>query len=87
MKADPSIKSPGRYIASLPDGRREAIRAIHEAIVARVPELKPRMVSGMIGYGQIRYRTKSGCEGDWAVVLLANQKQYMSLYLGCEGKT
>lgn len=57
MKADPSIKTPARYIASLPDGRREAIRTIHEAIVARVPELKPRRVSGMVGYGKVRCRT------------------------------
>lgn len=41
----------------------------------------------MLGYGPIQYKTKSGCEGDWAVVCLANQKNYMSLYLGCEGDT
>ena len=35
----------------------------------------------MIGYGFMHYRYQSGREGDWFVVGLANQKQYVSLYL------
>ena len=85
MKADPSIKTPKQYIAQVPAGRREAIQTLHEAIQKAAPKLKPCIVYGMLGYGPIRYKTKSGCEGDWAVVCLANQKQYMSLYLGCDG--
>ena len=85
MKADPSIKTPEQYLAKVPQGRREAIQTIHDAIIKTAPGLKPGIVYGMLGYGPIRYKTKSGCEGDWAIVCLANQKQYISLYLGCDG--
>ena len=86
MKADPSVKTPKQYIAKVPEARREAIQTVHDAILKAAPGLKPHLVYGMLGYGPVRYKTKSGCEGDWAVVCLANQKQYMSLYLGCEGE-
>lgn len=85
MKADPSVKTPRQYIAKVPANRREAVQALHEAITKAAPKLKAHIVYGMIGYGPIHYKTRSGCEGDWALVCLANQKNYMSLYLGCEG--
>lgn len=87
MKADPSIKTPKQYIAQVPAGRREDIQTLHDAILKTAPDLKPVIVYGMLGYGPIHYKTKSGCEGDWAVICLANQKNYISLYLGCEGET
>ena len=35
----------------------------------------------VIGYGSFHYRSKSGREGDWFPIGLANQKRYVSLYL------
>ena len=35
----------------------------------------------MIGYGSFHYKTKSGREGDWPVLSLASQKNYISVYL------
>ncbi len=81
MKADPSIKTPKQYIAAVPEDRRAAIQAVHDLIVETVPSLRAHICYGMLGYGPVRYKTKSGCEGDWFVVGLANQRQYMSLYL------
>ena len=40
------------------------------------------MASTMIGYGNMPYKTKSSKElTEWPLVLLAAQKNYMSLYL------
>ncbi|MGW5361898.1 DUF1801 domain-containing protein [Actinopolymorpha pittospori] len=69
------------YIAALPDGRREIVRAVHERIRAEVPELDVRMWTRFIGYGTYHYRYASGREGDWFPVGLTNNKQYVSLYI------
>jgi hypothetical protein len=35
----------------------------------------------IIGYGEYHYRGRSGAEGEWFIVGLAAQKQYLSLYV------
>jgi hypothetical protein len=35
----------------------------------------------IIGYGEYHYRGRSGSEGEWFIVGLAAQKQYLSLYV------
>ena len=75
------IKTPRDYLASLPRDRRSAVAAIHKAVRAAAPELKPRIMRGMLGYGKYHYRYASGREGDWFVVGLASQKNYISLYI------
>lgn len=81
MKSNPHAKTPEDYLNSVPAGRQEILRAVHEAIVKAAPSLVPAICHGMIGYGIGPYRTKSECEGDWFKVGLANQKQHVSLYL------
>lgn len=76
-----SAKTADEYLAGLPDDRRPIVEAVHETILKAVPKLKPRIISGMIGYGRYHYKSKSGREGDWSLVLLANQKNYISLYI------
>ena len=39
------------------------------------------MISGMMGYGKFHYKSSSGREGDWCVIGLASQKNYISVYL------
>ncbi len=75
------IKTPRDYLASLPGERKSAVGAIHKAVRAAAPELKPRVLRGMLGYGKYHYRYPSGREGDWFVVGLASQKNYISLYI------
>ena len=58
---------------------------LHEAIRKAVPKLKPEMIGGFLGFGKYRYKYESGREGDTGVVMLASQKNYTSLYLGCVG--
>lgn len=69
------------YMAALPEERRKIIEEVHKTILKAIPSKKPRIISGMIGYGQFHYKSKSGREGDWSLVLLANQKNYISLYI------
>lgn len=69
------------YIASLPDGRREIVERVHEAITAAVPELEVRMWNKFIAYGSYHYVYSSGREGDWFPIGLTNNKGYVSVYL------
>ena len=85
MIAPPDIKTPAQYFASLAEPRRSDVRALHKAICKTIPEHKPEMIGGFLGYGKYRYKYESGREGDTGVVMLASQKQYISLYLGCVG--
>lgn len=80
FKSSPA-KTPEEYIAMVPEERREIIQKVHNVITKAVPGLKPRIVYGMIGYGTYHYKSKSGREGDWSLVLLANQKNYISVYV------
>jgi len=86
MIAPPEIETPAQYFASLAEPRRSDVRALHDAIRKAVPKLKPEMIGGFLGYGKYHYKYASGREGDTGVVMLASQKQYISLYLGCTGE-
>jgi uncharacterized protein YdhG (YjbR/CyaY superfamily) len=89
MFKETGSQTPEEYIKSITDEkRREEVRRVHEFIRREVPELEPHIQSGMIGYGSEHYKTKSGSEGDWPVILLANRKNYIAVYSSCieEGK-
>lgn len=69
-------------------GDREAtLRTIDRLICETVPELAAdrHVMRGMsfpnLSYGMYHYRYASGREGDWPAVALANQKNYISLYI------
>ena len=78
MTVDAAVED---YIDSLPDERRETVRAVHERVLAEVPELDVRMWNKFIGYGSYHYRSASGREGDWFPIGLTNNKRYVSLYV------
>jgi hypothetical protein len=69
------------FLESLPADRLPLVEGVHQVIRNAAPELEPAMWKGMLGYGAYHYRYASGREGDSYVVGLANQKQYVSLYL------
>lgn len=81
MKAPAHISTPEAYLAQLPEERREALTLLHRAIRKAAPKLKPVIVYGMLGYGPYHYKYASGREGDGALICLASQKNYISLYL------
>jgi len=75
-----NAKTPTEYINSLEEPRKKEIKKLHSLICKTVPNLKPHMKYGMLGYGTYHYKYASGREGDWMVIGLANQKNYISLY-------
>ena len=81
MQGKTGAKTHEQYLAELAEPRRGELRALHELIRETVPDLAPTMEFGMPGYGRYHYRYASGREGDWAVVLLASNKNYISLYV------
>ncbi|MGZ8450523.1 MAG: hypothetical protein ACXWZE_00375 [Candidatus Binatia bacterium] len=75
------VKTPGDYPPSLPEPRRKIVSVIHKAIRAALPKLMPDILHVMLGYGPFHYKHASGHEGDWFVVGLASQKNYVSRYI------
>lgn len=69
------------YIDSIEEPRKSEILEIDKFIKKTVPSLKPTFAFNMLGYGMFHYKSKSGREGDWPVVSLASQKNYISVYV------
>jgi hypothetical protein len=76
-----SAKTPDEYIDLLDEPRKSEIQKLHDFIRKTLPSLSPFILSGMIGYGKYRYKSPSGKEGDWFLIGLASQKNYISLYV------
>ncbi len=94
---DRSTTSPDEHIASLPDGVREDIASLDARIIEVMAGHERVLWEGkfwggtqqrIIGYGSYRYKGRSGAEGEWFVIGLAAQKNYLSLYVsGAEDGT
>lgn len=80
MYGNSDAKTHEEYIAEVEEKRRDDIQQFHDLIRKTAPELEPTMEFGMLGYGKFHYKYKSGREGDWMKVGVANNKQYISLY-------
>ena len=80
MKGKTNHKSHAEYIAAVEEARRDDIQALHDMVREEAPELDPTMDFGMLGYGTFHYKYKSGREGDWMKIGIANNKRYISLY-------
>ncbi len=76
-----AAKTPQEYIDLIEEPRKTEMVKLHELIQKTVPEFKPYILSGMIGYGSFHYKSKSGREGDWSIIALASQKNYISVYI------
>jgi len=87
---DRSTTSVDDHIASLPDGVREDIATLDSVISDLMAGLDRVLWEGkfwggssqhIIGYGSYRYKGRSGAEGEWFIVGLAAQKNYLSVYV------
>lgn len=76
-----AAKTPEEYFKLIDEPRRSEIVELHKFIMETIPDLKPHILAGMIGYGSFHYKSKSGREGDWSIVALASQKNYISVYI------
>ena len=80
MKGKANASTPEEYIAAVEESRRDDIQALHDMVRSEAPELEPTMEFGMLGYGKFHYRYKTGREGDWMKIGIANNKRSISLY-------
>jgi len=71
------------YLASLPDDRREALTAVREVVLARLPEgIEEAMNWGMISYEVPLERYPDTYNGQpLSYAALASQKNHMAVYL------
>lgn len=76
-----TAKSVSGYLHAIAEPRRTEIKKLDALIRKAVPKLKPFLIAGMIGYGKYHYKYASGREGDWAIIALASQKNYISVYV------
>lgn len=76
------------YLDRVAEPYRADARELHKLIRATVPELRPFLIFGMIGYGAHHYRYATGREGDTFVVGLAGRKNGLALHvtLAVDGK-
>jgi uncharacterized protein YdhG (YjbR/CyaY superfamily) len=81
MQGKSDAATHDEYIERLPEPRRGEIRALHELIRRTAPQLEPTMEFGILGYGKYHYRYATGREGDWMLVGVASNKNYISLYV------
>jgi len=69
------------YLEALPAERRKDVLFLHEFIQKSTPKLKAHFAYNMLGYGSFPYRNYRGEMIMWPTVALANQKNYISIYV------
>lgn len=74
-------KTVAQYLAAVPADRKEVIDFLHAFIQKTAPKLKPYFAYNMIGYGAFPWRNYKNENIEWPIVSLANQKNYVSLYV------
>jgi hypothetical protein len=74
-------KTVKEYLTAVPPERKELVDFLHTFIQKSAPSLKPHFAYNMIGYGSFPWRNYKHEPIEWPVVSLANQKQYVSLYV------
>jgi hypothetical protein len=81
MFAKNEAKSVEEYLLMVPGDRKKDIDFLHAFIQKAVPKLKPYYASNMIGYGSFYYLDSKKQKKDWPIISLANQKNYISIYV------
>jgi len=81
MFAKNEAASVEEYLSRVPEDRKKDIDFIHDFIQKTVPNLKPHFASNMIGYGSFQYLDSKKQKRDWPIIALANQKNYISIYV------
>lgn len=85
-----SETSPDEFLASLPEDVRQDMVALDETIAPVFAGHERVLWEGpfwggtqqhIVGYGSYHYKGRSGAEGEWFIVGLAAQKNYLSLYV------
>jgi hypothetical protein len=69
------------YLDAVPEERQDLINHLHAFIQKAAPALKPYFATNMLGYGKFPYRNYKHEAIEWPVIALANQKNYVSIYV------
>lgn len=81
MFAKNSATNIKEYIDNVPEDRREAVKFLDKLIKKTAPKLKPHFAYNMIGYGVFKYLDYKKKVKEWPIIALANQKNYISVYV------
>lgn len=81
MFAPTKAQTIEEYMKALPENRKEIMHFLHDFICKTVPKLKPHFASNMIGYGSFPYMSYKKEMIERPVISLANQKNYVSIYI------
>jgi len=74
-------KTVAGYIADVPAERKKDFKFLHDFIRKAAPSLKSHFAYNMLGYGSFKYLNYKKEQIDWPVIGLANQKNYISIYV------
>ena len=74
-------KSVKEYLAAVPKERKEMVLFLHSFILKAAPKLKSHFAYNMLGYGSFPYRNYKKEAIVWPTIALANQKNYVSVYV------
>lgn len=80
MSGQLKVTTPRQYLESLDEPRRTEVTRLDAFVRKTVPKLEPFIHGGLLAYGPIKYRSKSGREGDWFKIGIASNKAAISLY-------
>lgn len=81
MFAKNEANSVEEYLLLVPEERKKEINFLHDFIQKAVPKLKVYYASNMIGYGSLFYLDTKKQKKEWPIISLANQKNYISIYV------
>lgn len=73
--------SVDEYMAAIPKDRKEIIKHLDSFIRKSAPKLKRHLAYNMLGYGSFHYKNYKNKIIDWPIIALANQKNYVSVYV------
>jgi hypothetical protein len=69
------------YLAAVPKDQQPLLHYLHEFIQKAAPKLKAHFAYNMLGYGSFPYRNYKKELMTWPIIALANQKNYVSIYV------
>lgn len=74
-------KTVAEYLKAVPTERKELVEFVHAFIQTCAPKLEPHFAYNMLGYGSFPYQNYKKEPIEWPVISLANQKNYVSIYV------
>lgn len=70
-----------QYLDAVPPDRKNLIEFLHQFLQKTAPGLKPFFAYNMLGYGKFKYKNYKNEIISWPIIALANQKNYVSIYV------